>query len=424
MKKILCLILSALMLASCGNSAIDENSIQDDSNETYTNTEVNSLGKENILKISAAEPVKTAIDDNFIDILSNFSEKLYTKVSESNSGNIIFSPLSVMYALSLCANGAGGETLEQFESVLGASDIASMNNYLYTLTQALGETKESTVKCANSVWGNEELFEISDAFADVAHRYYSAEAMSKSFNDSKTLTEINKWVSDNTDGMITDALDGLDPTSVMVLLNTVLFDGIWENEYEEYDINDGFFTNYDGTRSDVEYMYSTEYSYFTVDGGQGFSKAYKDGYSFVAVLPNDDIRDFVKTLDVKEILNSAENGSDKVDVSIPKFEYDSTIGLTDVLIELGLENAFSSSAELGGLQQNGENNICISEVLQKAKVITNEHGTKAAAVTEFNFATTSLMPETLELYLDRPFFYMITNSDGAVLFMGTVENLG
>ncbi len=421
MKKILCMILSALMLASCSNSAIGDNSLQN--NNADANTQVNSLGKENILKISAAEPEKTAIDDNFINILSNFSEKLYTKVSQKNNGNIIFSPLSVMYAMSLCANGASGETLEQFESVLGTEDIALMNNYLYTLTQTLAETKESTVKSANSIWGNKDLFEISDAFADVAHKYYSAEAMSKSFNDSKTVSEINKWVSENTDGMITDALDSLDPTSVMVLLNTVLFDGVWENKYEEYDINDGFFTNYDGTRSDVEYMFSTEYSYFTVDGGQGFSKAYKDGYSFIAVLPNEDIREFVNNLDVAEIIANAENGSGEVDVTIPKFEYESTIGLTDVLTELGIEDAFGSTAELGGLQQSGENNIFISDIMQKAKVITNEHGTKAAAVTEFNFSTTALMPETLEIYLDRPFFYMITNSDGAVLFMGTVESL-
>ena len=66
----------------------------------------------------------------------------------------------------------------------------------------------------------------------------------------------------------------------------------------------------------------------------------------------------------------------------------------------------------------------ISSVLQKAKVITNEHGTKAAAVTEMEFTATALMPDdTPVIYLDRPFFYMITNTDGAVLFMGTVENL-
>ena len=102
------------------------------------------MGRENILKVSAAEPEKVAVDEKFVEILADFSEKLYVKASETNSGNLIFSPLSVMYALSLCANGAGGETLDEFESVLGADDISAMNNYLYTLTQNLEDTKEST----------------------------------------------------------------------------------------------------------------------------------------------------------------------------------------------------------------------------------------------------------------------------------------
>lgn len=104
------------------------------------------MGRENILKVSAAEPEKVAVDEKFVDILADFSEKLYVKASETNSGNLIFSPLSVMYALSLCANGAGGETLDEFESVLGADDISAMNNYLYTLTQNLEDTKDSTRK--------------------------------------------------------------------------------------------------------------------------------------------------------------------------------------------------------------------------------------------------------------------------------------
>ena len=112
------------------------------------------------------------------------------------------------------------------------------------------------------------------------------------------MKEINKWVSDKTDGMIKDALDELDPSAVMVLLNTVLFDGVWENEYEEYDISDGFFTNYDGTRSDAEYMYSTEYGYFTLGKPDRDSrKLRRNGYSFVAVLPDgSNIRDFVKNI--------------------------------------------------------------------------------------------------------------------------------
>ena len=90
---------------------------------------------------------------------------------------------------------------------------------------------------------------------------------------------------------------------------------------------------------------------------------------------------------------------------------------------LGLGSLFTDQAELGGLSATGENNVAVSDILQKAKVILNEHGTKAAAVTGITFNTTAFMPDpTPEVYLDRPFLFVIADADGIPLFMGTVEN--
>ncbi|MGN1410603.1 MAG: serpin family protein [Eubacteriales bacterium] len=414
-KRLLTGLLASLMMVSCSQAA--------DRDISDNNSEVKSVGFENVLKVSAGEPEKVELGDEFITALSDFSEKIYVAASEKNEGNLILSPLSVMYALSLCSNGASGETLGEFETLLGRIEREKMNNYLYTLTNVLAETEDSTVKSANSVWGNADSFEINEAFCDIAHRYYFAEAKSLPFSEPSTVEKINGWVSGKTDGMIKNALDSLDDSAAMVILNTVLFDGVWEQEYEENDISDGYFTNYDGIRNSAEFMYSTERSYFTVDGGEGFSKAYKDGYIFTAVLPYGDIREFVASLDVSDILDASGSASGKVRVGIPKFEYESKTGLNEVLQSLGFERAFTASAELGGLQSNGDDNLMISEVLQKAKIITNEHGTKAAAVTEIMVNFTAFMPENKEIYLDRPFFYMITSSDGAVLFMGTLESM-
>ena len=93
-KKLLCALLSALLLASCANGTVNGGADEDKNNTVNSTTEVNSLGRENILKVSAAEPEKVAVDEKFVDILADFSEKLYVKASETNSGNLIFSPLS------------------------------------------------------------------------------------------------------------------------------------------------------------------------------------------------------------------------------------------------------------------------------------------------------------------------------------------
>ena len=82
----------------------------------------------------------------------------------------------------------------------------------------------------------------------------------------------------------------------------------------------------------------------------------------------------------------AVGSSRKCEVSIPKFEYETSLGLNSAVESLGLGRIFTEQAELGGLSASGENNIAVSSILQKAKVILNEHGTKAAAATGMEMA--------------------------------------
>ncbi|MBQ8512331.1 MAG: hypothetical protein IJ497_06930, partial [Clostridia bacterium] len=100
-------------------------------------------------------------------------------------------------------------------------------------------------------------------------------------------------------------------------------------------------------------------------------------------------------------------------------------GLTEILRKMGLERAFSNRAELYGLSENGAP-LYIDQILQKAKIITNEHGTKAAAMTEISVRMMAFRPtEKKEIHLNRPFFYMILDTEtGIPLFTGAVYDLG
>lgn len=419
------MILKRLLLtALCTSLALT--SCASPSGETGGTSSANE--KPTIFPIAAAasEPVGTQADERFTGTVCDFSEKLFAACAENaEKENLILSPLSVIYALTLVSNGAADSTLEAFESLNGDIPVAEMNEYLYELSKKLESTAESAVDTANSVWANEPVFTLSEDFITVAEKYYDALAKSADFADAGTLDEINQWVSDNTDGMIEDALDKLDPAMALVLLNTVLFNGKWEEPYEETDIRDGSFTNYDGSETDVEYMDSTEHSYFEVDGGVGFVKAYKDGYSFVGILPDEDvgIDSFIADMKLMDVLKAVNDGSEKVYVSLPKFEYENELPLNDILKEMGLAEAFSGNANLNGLGSGTFGNPYISNVLQKAKIITDENGTKAAAVTEIMVMTTAFRPEEEPKYieLNRPFFYMIVENETQIpLFMGTV----
>ena len=59
---------------------------------------------------------------------SDFGVRLF-KTSMEEGKNTLISPLSVLYALAMTANGADGETLAQMEQVLGM-DVDNLNSYM------------------------------------------------------------------------------------------------------------------------------------------------------------------------------------------------------------------------------------------------------------------------------------------------------
>ena len=55
-------------------------------------------------------------------VFSDFTTRLF-QTTVSGNKNTLISPLSILYALAMTANGADGETLEQFENVIGMQQM-------------------------------------------------------------------------------------------------------------------------------------------------------------------------------------------------------------------------------------------------------------------------------------------------------------
>ena len=81
------------------------------------------------------------------------------------------------------------------------------------------------------------------------------------------------------------------PLTVMVLVNAISFDAKWEEPYEEDMVNEGVFTNHDGTTSQAMFLSDKTNAYYETDKAIGFIKYYKGGrYAFAALLPDEDTR--------------------------------------------------------------------------------------------------------------------------------------
>ena len=104
-------------------------------------------------------------------------------------------------------------------------------------------------------------------------------------------------------------------------------------------------------------MSSTEYAYYELENAKGFKKDYKNGkYSFVALLPNEGIsvNELVDSLSYEEMIDmlNAPNYSRDVIAKMPKFSYEYSLKMNDVLSLLGMEKAFDAgSAEFDKIGQ-------------------------------------------------------------------------
>ncbi|MBQ7827403.1 MAG: serpin family protein, partial [Clostridia bacterium] len=336
--------------------------------------------------------------------------ELFQHTAAASEGeNMMISPLSIQLALAMTANGADGKTLSEMEKVLGGSiSIDKLNEYLYTYQNALPSTEKTKLNIANSIWFR-DTFGVNQAFLQTNADYYGAAAYRSPFDD-QTVKDINNWVNQNTDGMIDEMVQSIDPDTMMYLINAIVFDGKWKATYSESDVIKSSFYAYNGTKQNAKYMYSKEEIYLDDGKATGFMKPYSGGdYSFAALLPNEgtDIYDYIAGLSgdgLRKTLDKAK--STKVHAYLPKFESDYSISLNGILSDMGMPTAFSMEADFSGIS---DIETFISEVLHKTHITVDENGTKAAAVTSVE-NTYKGVDDSYYVRLDRPFVYMIVDN--------------
>ena len=369
------------------------------------------------------------VDSAFAASMADYSINLF-KRSITDNENSLISPLSVMLALAMTANGASGDTLAQMENLLGGGiPLGELNRYLRGFAGALPSTEKSTLNIANSIWfrDSKDRLRVEPGFLQKNADYYGADAYSSAF-DSKTVEDINNWVSSNTGGMIDKIIDKIEDNHIMFLINAVMFDAEWQSVYYKANIRKGDFTDISGAIINVDFMHSTEGTYLDDGMATGFTKPYAGGaYSFAALLPNEDvpIEAYIESLTGAGFLGMLENASyETVIASMPKFEYEYKVKMSDVLRGLGIPDAFDmDKADFSRLGVSSDGNIYIGEVLHKTFISVDELGTKAGAATMVDMVSGSSAPqsEPKTVRLDRPFLYaIIDNATNLPIFIGTL----
>lgn len=361
--------------------------------------------------------------------VTDFAVRLLNATDESGK-NVFISPVSVIAALAMTANGADSDTLSEMERVLGMTSD-ELNLYLYTYLNSLPNGDKYKLSVANSIWfTDDDNLTVNKDFLQKNADYYGAEIYKAPFNN-QTKRDINSWVYKNTDGMIPKILDQIPDAAIMYLINTLAFEAEWPEYYKKEQVHSGVFTKENGEEQDAKLMYSTEGTYLYDDNATGFIKYYNGRkYAFAALLPNEGIAvsDYIASLDGEKLSTMLANPTyTTVKTAIPKFKTEYEVEMSKILSDMGMPTAFDVTfADFSRLGSYDELNIYIGRVLHKTYIEVAEKGTKAGAVTVVEMKDGSAAPfdEPKVVYLDRPFVYMIIDCENNIpLFIGTMMSL-
>lgn len=363
------------------------------------------------------------VSDEFYRSIENFSYKTASQLIPSQDKNMLYSPISLYYALSLATSGANGETQKELLDLLETTDIETLSNQSGNLYRLLYTDNEiSQLRIANSLWLDKKMEFKNDYLSNAVNNFYSS-LFSVDFSDQNTSLAMNKWVSENTNGTLERAAK---PTNnqIMSILNTIYFYDQWIDRFDASKTKKDTFTLSNGSKVKCDFM-NSEYFSHGFSKGDGFTRSslgLKTAGEMVFILPDEgvSVEDLLSSPEkIKEIFNGGEDNCGEVVWKIPKFSYGTSLDINDAMKALGVSKAFDKSADFSGIT---DNTAFISNITQNTHIAIDENGVEASAFTEISMDGAAMPTGRAEMILDRPFVYGITSQTGNLLFIGVCNN--
>jgi len=406
---------------------------------TGTLAQLAQLVQSNKPRVSAPQVPKTDAEKLVADN-NAFAFSLYQRLREDDS-NLIFSPYSISTALAMTYAGARGETEKQMAKAL---HFGLPQDRLHSAFNSLDHEfasrdkdedgqpyKDFKLLTANSLWG-QKGYTFLPQFTDLLAENYGAGMRLVDYTEDAegARKAINDWVSKQTQGKIEDLIKpgGLSSEMKLVLVNAIYFKDQWETSFNEKFTKPDHFTLLDGSKIMTEMM--SQRDYFGYAQGKGYQAAKLpylwSKFDMMILLPDKNkFREFESALDATRLIEiSRQLTVREIDLTMPKFKFETSMGLVDTLSEMGMPLVFQyGPADLSGM--DGTRELFLSAVLHKAMIAVDEEGTEAAAATYVVPSTDWDDPPPVipKMIIDRPFIFLIrdTKTD-AILFLGRVLN--
>ena len=371
-------------------------------------------------------------EEGIISATNDFSFRLFQSLAANNNEkDFIFSPLGAVYSLEIISNGAGGHTQNLLQRQLGTSqysfdDINALRRKMMLYHAKVVEddflaTKTAFMKSSNLLLFREGKTIKQDYVQTIGHDYFADCLSYQNEDDAKSI--VDTWNKETNHGAIKEFSMGYDTNADAYLINTLLFNGAWVQEFYDAKL-DTFYVTKDEVRI-VDMMSKTEeegcFRYMQNNQYAILRMPYVGSFYMDVILPNENLTvdSMIKQMDMEQYKSSAKilKKYDIIDVRFPKFRLKSEIDLKYLLSEMGLTDIFSNKADFSLMS---DSSLYINKMKQNIEIDVDEKGTHVEAITSTSFATLSELskPTKAEFYANRPFVYFIRDYFGSICFAG------
>jgi len=372
-------------------------------------------------EVEVKEPVQsdTNIDFAFLKI-------------ENKKKNMLYSPLSIEYALKMLIEGASNNTYAEINKVLGNMELSKYTNI------------DNILSLANGLFIRDIYYEyVITEYINTLKEKYDAEVIEDPF---KSAQNANQWIEDKTLGIIKNILDDdvvKNPDVGMLIINALAIDMEWVIQFDDNKTSGQSFYKDDGeemiaTTLSLDEIKSKNIAYYINDDITVLTLDLKEyegrQFEFMAIMPKENLSGYVENISKEQInqidkeLILSSTTQDGVNVKIPKFKFNYNLKLKEDLNELGIIDAFDKDkADFSKMVYlyKVDSNIYVGDALHKADIEFTEKGVKAAAVTIFSmfgFGGGFMMEKhPIDVIINKPFMFIIRDKNTKdIWFTGTV----
>ncbi len=363
------------------------------------------------------------------DLDGFFKKTISEFLTGAGNENRVYSPLNTYIALSMLAEITAGDSREEILTLLGSESIEALRAQANAVWKANYRNDEKVKSILGSSLWMDEGCEYKQEAVDILKNNYYASTFQGKMGSPDYNKALQSWLNEQTGGLLENhtSKEGFDSLTVIALVSTVYFNARWHEEFLKSKNTDETFHSPSGDIT-CEFMHQqidSEYFYW----GENFSairKTFTAGGSMRFILPNDGVSvdSLLSDEEALALMTSGDRYKNQegvcINLSMPKFDVDSSLDLQNGLKNLGVRSCFDVESSDFSPIIDGES-LCVRKVSHGARVKLDEEGVVAAAYTLIDAGSNGRPDDEVDFVLDRPFIFVITNSDGLPLFVGVVN---